>query len=957
MMGGESYVLGKGNFSNSRLQDAFWTPTTYVGAFDGTNDWTAGWCEWDPENVAYSTTYTSTIGGATPTNITTNTTWTGTILLQGRVFVKAGATLTIAAGTLIRGTTVVAGQEPTIVVERNAQINAVGTAQNPIVFTSAGAPGNRNIGDIGGVILLGNAQINVPGGTAIIEGGLFGPGAVYGGGTSPNNADNSGTLQYVRLEFCGVDFGQGDEINSLTMGGIGSGTTIDHIQCSFGNDDAFEWFGGNVDCKYLVSYKTEDDDLDTDQGCLSRVQFALVIRDPGISNENVESRVLEADSDKNNVVHGNWTQHSRPLFSNISAFGPARAVNFPGIDPGHDGAAYFREYTECSVYNSFFAGFVNGFRMDGLTDPGLGTLQLEQVYLAGIASETFPSGSPAPVPGALESYFNTPANNNKVFCTESALSIVDPWAVPPNPQPRVGSVVFFLDNELRIGDDAALAVSPGTLIRCADDAAVVILQGAIYEGEGRTDAPIVYTSPNVAGPANRNSGDWGGFVMLGRAPINVTGGTALIEGGLGTSAVYGGTDANDNSGCMMYTRIEFAGLEVAPNDELNGLTMGGVGRGTKIEGVQVSFGDDDSFEWFGGTNDCKKLISFRGNDDDFDADQGYIGRVQFGLALRDPNIYNSSTSMGFEISSDTDSGNEFPTNPIFSNMTIALDPDNLPGGNTFQFAIWLKDETLGQFHNCNTFGFPTGLGFDPSVESLITGGGFGGNNVEVKCSYLADHVNLFQGTYEQNFFNTASNDNATLADYTQYGYPAPLNYTAPNYVLAASSPLRFRSCWMTKLTGTVTYANTAATPFANATVILDDGSKGTVQTATTNASGEFTIRYLPGSYTLTANTSNTWVPAPTGPVNSSDALEAQKDFLGTVTLTGLEASAADVNENGLIQSDDALNIQKRFLGLAVPSWSAPDFIFEEIGVTFNSGVGNSTSQNLKGIQSGDAATN
>ena len=137
--------------------------------------------------------------------------------------------------------------------------------------------------------------------------------------------------------------------------------------------------------------------------------------------------------------------------------------------------------------------------------------------------------------------------------------------------------------------------------------------------EGTAVSPIVFTSNESVG--NRAEGDWGGLVLLGKGVNNQPGGIANIEGIAPTADTeFGGSDDNDNSGSLKYVRIEFAGIALQPNKEINGLTFGSVGKQTSVDYIQVSFSGDDSFEWFGGTVDCKHLIAYRGLDDDFDTD-------------------------------------------------------------------------------------------------------------------------------------------------------------------------------------------------------------------------------------------------------------------------------------------------------------------------------------------------
>ena len=185
-------------------------------------------------------------------DITTNTTWTSdnVYVLSGVqfVYVKNNATLTIQPGTVIRG------DQTGLVVTRGSKIIADGTTSRPIVFTSNKPAGQRTAGDWGGLALLGKAKTNKPGGEGVLEGGVDATLGLYGG---TDDADNSGILRYVRIEFAGIAFQPNNETNGLTLGGVGNGTILEHIQSSLGGDDAFEWFGGSVNGKYFVTRSEE----------------------------------------------------------------------------------------------------------------------------------------------------------------------------------------------------------------------------------------------------------------------------------------------------------------------------------------------------------------------------------------------------------------------------------------------------------------------------------------------------------------------------------------------------------------------------------------------------------------------------------------------------------------------------------------------------------------------------
>ena len=282
-----SPVIGSASFTNSNLAYPFFEPVNFVGAF-GTYDWTSGWANWDPQNTVYPATNVTVNAG----HITTNTTWTSNnvYLLNGWVYVDAGVTLTIQAGTVIRGDKT---NKAALIMDRGSKLIAQGTAAQPIVMTSNQAAGSRDRGDWGGLILCGYSTINQPGGTAVIEGGV---GSIYGGGSTPNNADNSGILKYLRVEFAGYPFAPDNEINGITFGGVGNGTTVDYVQVSYSNDDSFEWFGGTVNCKHLIAFRGLDDEFDTDNGFGGKLQFLVALRDPNIADIS-GSNGFESDND------------------------------------------------------------------------------------------------------------------------------------------------------------------------------------------------------------------------------------------------------------------------------------------------------------------------------------------------------------------------------------------------------------------------------------------------------------------------------------------------------------------------------------------------------------------------------------------------------------------------------------------------------------------------------------
>ncbi len=290
---------------------------------------------------------------------------------------------------------------------------------------------------------------------------------------------------------------------------------------------------------------------------------------------------------------------------------------------------------------------------------------------------------------------------------------------------------YVLKGWVYIADGATLTLQPGTIIRGDKQtkAALITEPGGKLFARGTQDEPIVFTSAQEAG--KRKPGDWGGVILCGLAPNNNGTLAQQIEGGPRTK--HGGTDPNDCSGALQYVRIEFAGYPFEKDKEINGLTLGSVGAGTDIDHVQVSYSNDDSFEWFGGTVNCKYLVAFRGWDDDFDTDNGYVGNVQYGLAVRDSRIADASQSNGFE--SDNNAGGttaEPFTAPTFSNMTFLgpktfdeafqntadyinggdANPENGSSLGKFQAAMHIRRNSRLNCYNSVAIGWPVGLILD-----------------------------------------------------------------------------------------------------------------------------------------------------------------------------------------------------------------------------------------------------
>jgi hypothetical protein len=260
--------------------------------------------------------------------------------LKGYVYVPEGVTLTIEEGTVIESDI---AEKGALIIERGGKIMAEGTPQEPIIFTS----GNDfpQPGDWGGIVILGRAKTNQDEPT--IEGGI---GRQFGG---TNDDDNSGVLKYVRIEYAGVAAFANSEVNALTLGGVGRGTTIEYVQTYYANDDAFEFFGGTVSPKYLVAVATADDDYDFDMGYTGTIQYAISKRDPLFVDGGDAGNGVECDNDG---AGSTLIPTTKPTLLNFTLVGPTSSQSLPN----HNLAMRFRRGTNFVVKNSVFYGYVKG---------------------------------------------------------------------------------------------------------------------------------------------------------------------------------------------------------------------------------------------------------------------------------------------------------------------------------------------------------------------------------------------------------------------------------------------------------------------------------------------------------------------------------------------------------------------------------------------------------------------
>jgi len=678
-----------------------------------------------------------------------------------------GVTLTIQPGTDVR-----AFDTGSLLVTRGSMLMADGTAAEPITFSSLDENFD-GLGEWGGVIIQGFAPQYGQGGT----GPCFGSGevcnvegeggtdiSVYGGN---DPADNSGSLRYVRIAEGGLVAGPNNEINGLTLQGVGHGTTIEYIQVHSNLDDGIEWFGGTVNVRYAVLTSNDDDDIDYDEGYMGNIQYALIEKNqvataPQGSND---PRGIEANSSDADFV-----PETEAVLANITIIGGPvnnNAAATAGPQPG----MRLRGAVKTAIYNSSVSNFDTGcVRIDDADVNGDGSLTVESFIalenVLGDCEDGFydkrPANAAANVEELILTYSDTLAiqqsaaqlatapvinamNNGSgfVFDQTDYVGAVDPngaawwqgWTLPgtltggqdPVQDPvvpasfvscnagntvctitgtiaqnytLVAGVEWRLDGEVVVGTGnetvasdadvaavraagATLTIRPGVQVRAFDTGSLIVTRGSKLIAEGTAAQPITFSSldDNFDG-----LGEWGGVVIQGFAPQYGQGGTGACFGagtvcnvlGEGGTIVgnYGGNDPADNSGSLRYVRIAEGGLVAGPNNEINGLTLQGVGYGTRIDYIQVHGNLDDAIEWFGGTVNVTHVVLTNNDDDDIDFDEGYMGNIQYAIARKDPNksLPNGSNDpRGIEAnSSDADYVPE--TEAVLSNILILGGP-------------------------------------------------------------------------------------------------------------------------------------------------------------------------------------------------------------------------------------------------------------------------------------------
>ena len=589
--------------------------------------------------------------------ISANETWSSDSIyvLEGRVVVDAGVTLTVEAGTIIKGEEGDGANASVLIVGKDGMVDMQGTADRPIVMTSVldninvGQRNGSNLDETdkglwGGFIILGNATISADAAEALIEGlPANEPWAVYGG---TNDADNSGTISYVSVRHGGTLIGDGNEINGITFGGVGNGTTVNNIEVFATIDDGVEFFGGSVNVTNVSVTAQGDDAFDIDQAYSGTIDNFVYVAgddsDHGLEIDGPEGTVTGSFTLRNGTLLGGNGEYAD---FRDGAMGNVENVFFFGFSESSD----FELDDSTSSYN-YTNGLLNFSNIEINTSHlTTGNMSAVSIFVDKFEGEHFAGGTVVNEPGHG-------ANAADFAWTLAARDgnhdgFAGPFLAPNNVvvSGTTGDAtwsaarIYELQGRVVVADGDTLTIEPGTIIKGgygqgANSSVIVVAQGGYIEALGTATDPIIMTSiaDNIAlgehagtNLDETDAGLWGGLIVLGYAPISADASTALIEGLPANEpyAIYGGSDATDNSGIIQYVSVRHGGTMIGDGNEINGITFGGVGSGTTVDNIEVVANVDDGVEFFGGSVNASNIVVWAQGDDAYDIDQAYSGTI------------------------------------------------------------------------------------------------------------------------------------------------------------------------------------------------------------------------------------------------------------------------------------------------------------------------------------------
>jgi hypothetical protein len=511
--------------------------------------------------------------------------------LTGILSIEEGNKLTIPAGTIIETGT---GTDVYMVVQKGGQIDIQGTASSPVVMRPTGT------GEWGGLVILGDAETTAGTDATAEVGGL-----IYGGS---NNADNSGSIEYLIIEQSGAQINADSQYNGLTLYAVGSGTTIDNVAILNGTDDGIEFFGGSVNASNVYVENLEDDAIDWTEGWNGTLTNTYVLH-----SEGDFSTAIEADGVNNNPT----------------------IVNFTAVSQTGGKALQFKAQSGATITGLSLNGYETSL---DFSDNG----PLANVSINGeVADLANAYTGPATVNIADFAWVANAGSDNLLNGSITSDVTLD------------ASITYNLQGILSIENGASLTIPAGTTIETGigTDVYIAVQKGGQIFIEGTESNPVTM--------APTTEGTWGGLLLLGNA-VTTAGTDATAEvGGL----IYGGNDNADNSGSIEYLIIKKSGAQINADSQYNGLTLYAVGSGTTINNVAFIDGEDDGIEFFGGSVNATNVYVQDLQDDAIDWTEGWNGTLT--------NTYVLHTESNFSTALEADGANNNPTITNFTAVSQA----------------------------------------------------------------------------------------------------------------------------------------------------------------------------------------------------------------------------------------------------------------------------------------------
>jgi len=676
-------------------------------------------------------------------------------------------TLTIEAGVEVMGKS---GTFATLLITRGSKLMAMGTADAPIIFSSDDA-GYDGSGEWGGLIMHGYAPHN-----ECAEGGSYcdidseGESG-FAGGYDPS--DSSGVLRYVVVAEGGYEFSTGNEINGISLVGVGSATEMDYIQVHGNSDDGIEFYGGNVNLKHGVFTNNNDDSVDWDEGYQGNLQYILVKQgaskgeafemdtegssDGFLSKPTLANVTVVAEKVADRATYSlNFKKRSGGFFHNTIVTVSPDSETALTTCVNVDGSGSTALVGEALVLNNWIQDCASGSGDQGIIANIFG---LDNGSIAAVPAEldnNFASqASAATLASAIDwdavnsAYPESVADASYLDATDY-IGAVNPsgsdvwwagWTIegsvgnPTLPEascpagtdeleaglcllpPTVSTdltltagVDYLMEGRVTVGNgngqletngdgtlsdgssvrNVTLTIEPGVHVlgKTGTFANLVITRGSKLMAMGTKSAPIVFSSDDEG---LDGSGEWGGLIMHGYAPHNecAEGSSYCDIDSEGESGFAGGYDPDDSSGSLRYVVVAEGGYEFSTGNEINGISLVAVGRGTEMDYIQVHGNSDDGIEFYGGNVNVKHGVFTNNNDDSVDWDEGYQGNLQYIIVKQ-----GASKGEAFEM--DTEGSSDgFLSKPTLANVTIINDKV----ADRATYSLNFKKRSGGFFHN------------------------------------------------------------------------------------------------------------------------------------------------------------------------------------------------------------------------------------------------------------------